>query len=384
VSDSGRRGEPPEQSLVECPHCGALVPDGAYCGDCGAHLVDPDGRLRADHYAAAPNERVVKIALVSTFFPHLPQRHAHVFREALIIGVLVVVLLGAVQLYAPALLAAAVLLPVLYVLYLHEVGLYESEPVRVFGATFVVGAALGTAYTLVAAHLISGRIGGTRQGPIITAVLLPVIAQLLMLIGPLLLLARARFDETLDGLTFGVLAALGFTTAAVITGYWHVLTAPLRGAGSVSATDIAGVLRSAILAAIVNAGTTATVTASVWLQHHGLSRRRHLSVWRGVPVTVALAFGVQIALGLASYYARSLTLLLVLWAVADAVVLVWLRILIHNALLEEGSERATGAPSACPECHRLVPTMLFCPACGVARSAASKRTRDQGLLEAHG
>jgi len=295
--------------------------------------------------------------------------------------VLLVVLLGALQLYAPALLLAAVLLPVLYLIYLFEIELYESEPVRVFAATFVAGAALGAGYTLVLSHLISGSIGGTQQGPFVTGVVLPVIAQLLMIAGPLLLLSRARFDETLDGLTFGVTAALGFTAAAVITGYWHVITAPLRGSASISAENIAGVIRSAILAALVNACTTGMIAAAVWLQHHGHSRRRHVSALRSVRATLAVAFGAQVALGIASYYAHSVTVLLVIWAIATALLLVWLRVVIHNALLEEGAEHAAGEPSACPECHRLVPEMSFCPSCGVARSAASKRTRAQRLVD---
>jgi hypothetical protein len=51
----------------------------------------------------------------------------------------------------------------------------------------------------------------------------------------------------------------------------------------------------------------------------------------------------------------------------------YLRLVIHHALLEEGAEHEVGPVGPCPECRRLVPAMLFCPACGVARSAASKR-----------
>lgn len=373
--------EPPDLALVECEHCGALVPEGAFCGNCGAHLSDAGGRSRMAEYAPTPAEHVARMSLISTFFPHLPQRHAHVFREALIIGVVVVVLLGALQLYAPALLVAAVLLPAVYLVYLYEIDLYESEPGRVFAATLVAGIALGTGYTLVLSHLISGRIGGTVQGPFVTGGALPIVAQLLMLAGPLLLLPRARFDETLDGLTFGIISALGFTAAAVITGDWHVLTAPLRGAASVSAENIAGVIRSAILAPIVNASTTGMITAALWLQHHGRSRQRHVSASRSVAATVVVAFGAQVILGIVSYYSTSVAMLLVFWAIAAAALLVWLRVIIHNALLEEGSEQAIDELSACPECHRLVPTMTFCPACGVARSAASKRTRTQRLVD---
>ncbi len=367
--------EPPVPNLEECHHCGALVPTGAFCGNCGAHLSDPSGGSRLGAYAAAPHEHVTRIAVVSTLFPHLPHRHAHVFRESLLVGVLVVLLLGALRLYAPALLVAAVLLPVLYLIYLYEVEVYQGEPWTVIAATLVTGAALGFVYTFVVGRIISATLSGTHQGPFITGVLLPVIAQLLMLAGPLLLISRQHFSEVLDGLTFGVSSALGFTLAAVITGYWHVLTAPLQSANAIAAEDIAGVVRAAILAALVNASATGMITAALWQRRYRRAAGRHASPLRALPAIVAVAFGAQIALGLISYYVGSLLLLVVLWAIAAALLLVWLRVLLHHALLDESAEHLIGEASPCPECHRLVPTMNFCPACGVARSAGPKRGR---------
>jgi rRNA maturation endonuclease Nob1 len=52
----------------------------------------------------------------------------------------------------------------------------------------------------------------------------------------------------------------------------------------------------------------------------------------------------------------------------------YVRLVIHQALLAEGAGHEIGPDAACPECHRIVPTMLFCPSCGVARAAA-KQTR---------
>jgi RsiW-degrading membrane proteinase PrsW (M82 family) len=317
------------------------------------------------------------MTVVSTLFPHLPSRHAHLFRETLGAGVLIVVLLGALRLYTPALLAAALLLPVLYILYLYEVEVYETEPWKVLLATFGVGAAFGVGYTLGFGHVVSATLNGTKQGPLFNGVLLPVLAQVVMLVGPLMLLSRPQLDEALDGLTFGVSSALGFTLAAVIAGYWDTLTAPLLGAASISTEEIAGVFRAAILAGLVNAATTGTVAASLWLSHHGHSRRRHDHVLLGLPAAVLVAFGAQVALGLVSYFVTSLLLVVVLWAIAAAVLLVWVRVCVHHALLEEGAEHNIGELSACSECHRLVPAMYFCPACGVARSAAPKHGRPQ-------
>jgi RNA polymerase subunit RPABC4/transcription elongation factor Spt4 len=368
-------GEPPDLTLNECPHCGNLVPVGVYCGYCGAHFSDAAGRARFDSYAASPGEHLIRPTIISTLFPHLPHRHAHTFREAFAGGVLIVLVLAAFRLYTSALIAAALILPILYLLYLYEIEIYEHEPVTVIAATFLTGAALGAAYTLVTGKLVSASLSGTQQGVFVSGVLLPVIAQLLMVAGPLLLLSRAHFDEALDGLTFGVSAALGFTLAGVLTGYWHVFTSPLQGSAGVSAESVLRLFRTGIVVALVNATTTGMITAALWTFVHKRSRTRHFSHWRGLPATTAVAFGAQVALGLIGYFVRSLLLLVVVWAIAAVVLLVWLRVIVHHALLDEGADLFIGEPSACPECHRLVPTMLFCPVCGVARSASSKGAR---------
>jgi RNA polymerase subunit RPABC4/transcription elongation factor Spt4 len=373
--------EPPVLSLEECPHCGELVPVGAFCGNCGAALTEEGGGSRLGSYAASPGEHVVRPALISTLFPHLPHRHAHTFREAFGIGLLVVLLLAAIHLYTSALIAASVLLPILYLIYLYEVEVYQHEPIPVVLATFGVGAVLGVAYTLLAGHLVSGALSGTRQGVFVSGVVLPIFIQLLMIAGPLLLLSRAHFNEALDGLTFGVSAALGFTLASVITGYWHVFTAPLQGSDAVSTTEILGLIRAGILVAIVNAATTGMITAALWLRVHRRSRGRHISQWRGLEATLAVGFGAQIALGVIGYYIGSLLGLVLLYVVAAALLLIWLRVILHHALLDEGADLHIGDPTACPECHRLVPTMVFCPACGATRSVGPKQARHQPSSE---
>jgi RsiW-degrading membrane proteinase PrsW (M82 family) len=358
---------------VRCPHCEETVPPGAYCGSCGGHLGDVQAHRRHS-YAASPHESVHRAAVVSTLFPHLPHRHAHVFREVFGGGVAVVILLAALRLSTPATLLAALLLPVLYVLYLYEVEVYEHEPWTVLLATFVAGIGLGTAYTLVSMHYSSLALSGTAHGPFISGVVLPVILQLLMVAGPLLLLSRSHFDETLDGLTFGVAAALGFTLAMVVAGEWHVLTASLRGSG-VPADSMLRIVRTGIVAAVVNATTTGLITATLWQRRHGRARGRHRSALRALPASALLAFLVQIGLGLASYFITDLLLVVIVWAMAAMLLLVWLRVVLHHALLDEGAEHHVGPLGVCPECHHVVPAMLFCPVCGAARSAAPKQLR---------
>ena len=356
-----------------CPQCDALIPPGSFCGNCGGHLAEPDaGRTR--NFAAAPHEHVGQVAVISTLFPHLPHRHARGFSQAFAGGLAVAGVLAALRLYTPAILTAAVLLPVLYAVYLYEVEVYQHEPVTVLLATLVTGAGLGAGYAVLVDRVTAPALSGTRTSVIVTAVLLPLAAQALMVAGPLLLLSRTHFDEALDGLSFGNASALGFTLASAVTGLWHVLTAPLLGSAA-SSDEVLRIGRIAVLAALVNASATGIITASLWLRHHGRSRRRHAARWRGLEGGIAVALAAQVGLGFAAHYVADLLLLVVIEAAVAAMLIVFLRVVLHYALLEEGAERMIGPITACPECHHLVPTMTFCPACGVARSASPRSVR---------
>ena len=200
-------------SLVTCPYCDQEVPTGAFCGNCGSHLLDEGGRSRIHHFAASPTEQVFRMAIITTFFPHLPRRHAHLFRETFVAGVLLVILLSSLRLYAPALIAAVVLLPVLYLLYFYEVEVWEGHQLQVIAGTFGIGGVFGVAFSLGFGHIVKFTLNGTQQGPLFSGVLLPVVGQLCMLVGPLLFLRGRKTNEALDGLTFGVASALGFTAA---------------------------------------------------------------------------------------------------------------------------------------------------------------------------
>src|SRR2546430_993531 len=128
--------------LVSCPHCGHTVPAGEFCGHCGAHL--PTGNVRRTHaFAAVPSEGVAHLSIITTLFPHLPHRSGRPFVFALTAGGTLVLALAALHLFAPATVAAVLVLPVLYLIYLYEVEVYESEPWLVIGATMVIGALLG-------------------------------------------------------------------------------------------------------------------------------------------------------------------------------------------------------------------------------------------------
>jgi ribosomal protein L32 len=364
----------PGPPLVLCPHCGSMVPAGEFCGHCGAHFTRGDaGRRHA--FAALPSEPVVHVSIVSTLFPHLPHRRGGAFRWALVAGAALVLLLAGFHLFTPATIAAVFLLPVLYLLYVYEVEVYDSEPWLLIGATMVAGAILGYAFTSLTGGTVSGlEISGDAGSNFLFAgVVIPIVAQALMLVGPLFLyFFRPGLREPLDGLTFGAASALGFTLATMLTSIWPLLAGPLVGSGSPLDWSLR-LLNSGILIMLINASTTSLVAASVWLNRYDL--RRAARGWEAsLLTTMVVAVGAQVILGILSVVVPDLLLKVGIHAVAAVALLVYMRLVIHQALLAEGAVHEIGPDAACPECHRIVPTMLFCPACGVARAAA-KQTR---------
>ena len=116
------------------------------------------------------------------------------------------------------------------------------------------------------------------------------------------------------------------------------------------------------------------ITASVWLRRYDRKRsdrEREVSL----PATLVVAFGVQLLLGLLTIALTGLIALVLVWTIAAIALMLYVRQVIHQALLAEGPAHEIGPDSQCPECHRIVPTMQFCPHCGAARAAAPRSTR---------
>lgn len=351
-----------------------MVPSGDFCGHCGAHLVTANARRR-HAFAAVPSEPVVHLSVVSTLLPHLSHRRGGAFRWALLAGSTAVVALAAMHLFAPATATAVFLLPVLYLLYLYEVEVYDSDPWLLIGATMAAGALLGFLFASVTGDAVTqlNLTGDTTTSFLLAGVTLPIAAQGLMLVGPFFLYYfRPELREPLDGLTFGAASALGFTLTLTLTAIWPLLGGPLVGTGAPLDWALR-LLNAGILVTVINATTTSLVTAAVWLQRYDL--RRAGRAWEAsVLSTLVVAVGTQLLVGVLGAVVPDLFTQVGLRVVIAAALLVYMRLVIHQALLAEGAAHEIGPDAQCPECHRVVPTMLFCPSCGVAR-AASKAPR---------
>ena len=373
--------DPGAVQLATCPACGRGVPEGEFCAACGAHLALDRGpmarRYRYHAFAANPAEHVLQPSVISTLFPHLPHRRTAPFSLALLLAAVLLLVLGVLRWTGPAIAAAALLMPLLYLLYLYEVEVYEDEPVMVLGATVALGVVLGVGWALATGPLITRSavqnltIGAAPDRILVAGVLLPLAAQLLMLVGALVLYVTRHFDEALDGFSFGAAGALGFTAATTVVNLLPALrTTPLAHVPVL--TSLADVLQRGLLVPFINASVTGLIAGALWLRR-GQVRQLGAAGWAtALPSAVAIAVLVDVILGLSDTLADSLAYAFSGRIIVAAVLLLLVRVAIHHMLLSEAVMAEIGPAVPCSHCHRVVPRMAFCPSCGVAIRATPK------------
>lgn len=360
---------------MSCPHCRREVPPARYCICCGGEL-EPRAAQRGSHFAAAPQEHRLFPHAVSTLFPHLPTAGRHLFRALLAGGAAVIAALALAGLFPLGLIIAAVLVPLLFVVYFREVDLYEEEPLPVLAGTFVWGAVAGVAVGLLrnAVQSPGSALGSPTTGHAIlwNGVLLPLIGIVAALIGPLVLLRRRGFNDALDGVTFVGAAAVAFAGAELLTSSTAFLSAGVAPSGLVGPWT-ARLLTLGIVVPVLTAAALGAVGGSLWLRFcPPADERRRFGVL--AHPAAALAAAAVLLVG-----AALLQLELSRWAALaalvglDVVAVLWLRQLIHVGLLEERDELARTPAVLCSDCGHDAPAQAFCGYCGVARRALPKR-----------
>jgi len=352
---------------VHCPSCDREVPDLPYCVSCG-HRFAGERSGAGERYAAAPNERLWVPRVASTLFPRLPAAHLWPFRLALLLGIGVVVLLAVVGLYPVALAAAVVLVPAELALYLHAVDVYEDTPLRAVGLSLGWGAVTGAVFGLATARLVepvSVLDGVSARDVLVQALAVPVAGAAVVLVGPLWLRRDARFNDTLDGVTFGSVAGAAFIGAAALTHASDLLSGGLRPPGQ-AADWVVRLLELGVLTPVTWSAAIGAIAAALWLR--GGRERRVYS--HPLAVTVAgLALLCAAAFAQLSFGRNVAPVVLIALA---ALGLVGLRLLIQHGLADEAGERATGPAIACANCGEQTPANTFCGRCGIALDALPK------------
>lgn len=388
-------------ALRRCENCGNEVPASSFCIRCGHELegggaalsrigrvpgasavgrglsgvlnIDPtslSGVRRA--FAAAPDESVLRPTIVSTLFPQLPRPSMAMFRTCLALGVATVLVLGVAKLYPVALIAGAVLLPMLVVLYLVDVNVFAERSLPVICATLGWGAVTGAVTALIAKGLSpSGtQVFTSGNGSLIPTrgILIPLLSVVLILLGPLTMLRYPRFSTVLNGATFGAASASAFVGAEVIVQAISALGHGLRPPGSV----VPWLVQLALIAIAVPLLTMAAMAATagvVWLKLRAPIRDRSAlgrlgSLYLAVPLgCVLLVLAAVVQLTVASGLA------LVLIAAFAVLALLWLRQVIHVGLLEEALLIEDAPIITCANCGHRTRRGAFCEYCGIALAA---------------
>lgn len=364
--------------MHECRTCHEQTPEGNFCVRCGAPQGGDEALTHARHrhqFAAAPGERRYAPWPISTLFPHLPRHSERHFHVALASGGALVVVLGALRLFPVALISAALLMPLLTVLYFYDVDIYEEEPIWASLWTLVWGAVTGVLVGILAkaispsgAALIDrGSTGHVLKG----GVLIPALGVAVMLAGPLVLLRYRRFNETLDGATFGAATAATFAAAEAIVVGVGVLGGGVRPAGA-AAPWVARLVGIAVATPVLSMSAIAVALAAVWLRYRAPLKDRDALGLLGIPAIAIAIAAVLVIAGAIGETFMSAGIWLAWVALLDAVGLVLLRRVLHIGLLEEAQEIEIGPEIVCANCRARTATHTFCANCGISLKALPK------------
>jgi hypothetical protein len=316
--------------------------------------------------------------VISTFFPHLPERNALPFRIALLFGVALLVVLGATGFTGPSIAAAALFLPLLYLVYLFEVDVYGDESPLAIASLFGLGIIVGLGWAWLTSSAVTQTVvqgttmGLTTSDVIRFGILIPLAAQVLMFAISLAVYWRHQYNEMLDGFASGVAAALGFTLAVTIFNLW-----PDLSHGMFSSTPTLDrtliVVGRGLLVPFISASATGLLSGALWLRRNR-ARSSQVYGWStSLTFLVPLIVLLWVVLGLVNLFVMSIPIVVAVYTVAAVLLLLLVRVALHHMLLAEAVKVRIGPDTVCFHCHSLVPRMAFCEMCGVATRATPKR-----------
>ncbi len=393
----------------ETPAAGgaAVAPPGArFDPATGAELSAGAGAggERRQSYALQPGEPVASFNLVTSLMPLASGSAPQTYRWALGVGILIPVVAGALGFLAFAFVAAAVVVPAIYVVYMYDVNQWEDQPIGVVLGAIGAAAALGVGFTFLwHAGILDSNISsvnfdgngasGVRWSSLLVLVLLvPIVGEVLKEVGPLVLASRPQFDDMIDGLTFGVAAGAAFAAAETIV----VNRGLFSSFGQVDSPNagfwVSLILSAAVVKPIVYGAATGIAVASysgLGAGYDGFKPAYFRGLAEALIANIAFQGGLFFAARIEGTVGAVVGLV---WgALIAAALVVRLRYLLHFAVLEAALEAAatgTGLKDSaqgtayCPSCEMpLLQGANFCVACGTSVRAGSKVTRARNRVD---
>ena len=375
---------------MECPRCKTSLPEVAhFCHVCGTDLVSQDGGRKAS-FALKPDEPVASFALVSTIMPRGVTGRPNTYRLALEVTLALVALTAIVGALPIAVMIAAFAVPVVYIVYLYDVNLWEDEPVTVTGAAFLLTLVLSIGWTLVWVAMgghspviqITAGVGGpTLLGFLIAGVLAPVVGEIIREAGPIFLASRPKFDDLMDGLTFGVISGVAYATGDTLVKHWSLITG-----GFSSGNDGGAWLALLVLEGFIKPLVLGTATGIACAEFSGLGEgydgftNRYFRGFGEAVLASVLYFGGTYLLSFVPNPVVGTVLSILYGLVLLGVLLVRVRTVLHKGLLEAALESQArnagvgpdGVLAFCSRCEMpLLPGAAFCGNCGTSVLASS-------------
>lgn len=378
---------------MDCRRCHTRLPGVAhYCHICGQDMRSED-QARRNHFAVNPDEPVASFAIVSTVMPRGVGQRPQTYRTALLIALAAALLASIFGALPIAVLLAAFAIPVVYIVYLYDVNMWKDAPLPVTGMAFVLTAALGGCFVAAVRSLLPSATsfsgGIDLVGMLAAVVLIPVVGELLRQIGPLFLASRPRFDDLMDGVTFGIISGVAYATADTLVRHWPLLTGGFVENGDVGLWIFLVILEGFVKPLLIGTATGIACAefAGLGQGYDGFSLRWARGLGEAILANVLYNLGIVLSAAFISDRAVTLAIQLIVGLVVLGILVLRMRGILHvglmEAALEASAREGVGVASGvgdqgelgfCPRCEMpLLEQSTFCSACGTAVHEAGRR-----------
>ncbi|MGC3954212.1 MAG: zinc ribbon domain-containing protein [Propionicimonas sp.] len=351
----------------------------------------PDSERGKRRFALNPDQPVASFAIVSSIMPREAGRHPETYRTAFTItlaAALIAAVFGALPI---AVLIAAFAIPLVYIVYLYDVNMWEDEPIPVVGLGFLLTLLLGGLFTWLWTGWMPLQVtvpdasGELSTGPnwgafLIFALLVPIVGEAIRQLGPVLLASRPAFDDLMDGVTFGVISGVAYACADTLIRHWALITGGLvtpEPGQWATLVLLEGFVKPLLMGTA--SGLAAAEFSGLGKGYDGFTPRYYAGLALAVGVNILYAIGVYL-LGFVGNPSLAVTLQLIWGVILLGLLVLRLRSVLHIGLTEAALEAAANSGSYsdvntdeqffCAHCE--LPVMdgaAFCSACGASTRA---------------